>query len=317
MRVLITGGAGFIGSNLVEHLSATDLYELVILDDLSAGQGPPHLPRGIDFIHGDFTDSAITAVALRGVNAVVHLAALPGVIDSIERPGPSFEINVAGTFQLLDLARRAKVDRFINASTGAALLGEVAPPISESMAPGPLSPYGASKLAAEGYCSAFAGAYGLPCVTLRFSNIYGPRSGHKKSVIAAFIKNVIRRKPLIVFGDGTQKRDYLYVGDLVQGIGLALRRDLTGAYLLGSGNATSLLQLLTALRTITDCNFEIWYESPRSGEVHTTWCDTSKAARELRFRAPTNLEDGLSQTWRWFVANENIWEGQSELSSLD
>ena len=210
------------------------LYELVILDDLSAGQGPPHLPRGITLSHGDFTDSAITAVALRGVNAVVHLAALPGVIDFIERPGPSFEINVAGTFQLLDLARRAKVDRFINASTGAALLGEVAPPISESMAPGPLSPYGASKLAAEGYCSAFAGAYGLPCVTLRFSNIYGPRSGHKKSVIAAFIKNVIRRKPLIVFGDGTQKRDYLYVGDLVQGIGLALRRDLTGAYLLGS-----------------------------------------------------------------------------------
>ena len=169
-KFLITGGAGFIGSNLVEHLSATDSYELVILDHLSAGQGPPHLPRGIDFIHGDFTAQSLGCSTARALNAVVHLAALPGVIDSIERPGPSFEINVAGTFQLLDSGNEGEGGIwFINASTGAALLGEVAPPISESMAPGPLSPYGASKLAAEGYCSAFAGAYGLPCVTLRFS----------------------------------------------------------------------------------------------------------------------------------------------------
>ena len=161
---------------------------------------------------------------LRGVDTVVHLAALSGVIDSVEDPRPSFEVNVAGSFQLLELARAANVRRIINASTGGALLGEVAPPISEEMAPCPLSPYGASKLAVEGYCSAFAGAYGLSCVTLRFSNIYGPRSAHKKSVVAAFIKSIIREEPLVVYGDGTQQRDYLYVGDLVRGIEAALKR---------------------------------------------------------------------------------------------
>ena len=132
------------------------------------------------FNHGDFTDKATVTECLCGINAVVHLAALSGVIDSIEDPRSSFEINVAGSFQLFELARKTKVSKLVNASTGGALLGEVTPPISESMAPSPLSPYGASKLAVEGYCSAFAGAYGFPCVTLRFSNIYGPRSAHKK-----------------------------------------------------------------------------------------------------------------------------------------
>src|SRR5215467_9630766 len=140
MRVLITGGAGFIGSNLVEHLYNS--YELIVLDNLSAGQGLPQLPAGVMLIHGDFTDESILAKCLHGVDAVVHLAALSGVIDSIEDPQPSFKINVIGSFQLLELARAARVRRVINGSTGGALLGEVKPPISESMTPSPLSPYG-------------------------------------------------------------------------------------------------------------------------------------------------------------------------------
>jgi UDP-glucose 4-epimerase len=238
-------------------------------------------------------------------------------MDSVEDPRSSFETNVAGTFQLLELARRAKVGRIIYASTGGALLGKVKPPISESMAPCPLSPYGASKLAAEAYCSAFASTYGLPCVTLRFSNIYGPQSAHKKSVIAAFIKNVIRRKPLTVFGDGTQKRDFLYVGDLVQGIELALHRGLTGTYQLGAGKPTSLQQLIAALQLTTGHDFEIRYEPARNCEVHTTWCDISKAAREWGYSAPTDLKEGLRHTWQWFAANQNTWESRSELSSSD
>src|SRR6202048_4185878 len=211
MRVLVTGGAGFIGANLVQHLSANSAYDVVVLDNLSAGQPRPIFPRGVRFTCADFTDKATMTKCLQGVDTVVHLAALSGVIDSVEDPCPSFVVNVAGSFQLLELARAANVRRIINASTGGALLGEVASPISEEMAPCPLSPYGASTLAVEGYCAAFAGAYGLSCVTLRFSNIYGPRSAHKKSVVAAFIKGIIREAPLVVYGARTQQRDYLYV----------------------------------------------------------------------------------------------------------
>ena len=317
MRVLVTGGAGFIGSNLVQHLAMRGSYDIVVLDNLSAGQEPPAFPRGVRLVRGDFTDTATLTDCLDGVGAVVHLAALSGVIDSVQDPRPSFEINVAGTFQLLELARAASVRRIINASTGGALLGDATPPISESMAPCPLSPYGASKLAAEGYCSAFAGAYGLSCVTLRFSNIYGPRSGHKKSVVAAFMKNIIRDERLTVFGDGTQQRDYLYVGDLVCGIETSLHRDLKGAYQLGSGKPTSLLQLIDTLRMITGKELDVHFESARAGEVHRTWCDISKSERELSYTAPASLEEGLRNTWDWFVANQQVWGRLVALSSSD
>jgi UDP-glucose 4-epimerase len=315
MRVLITGGAGFIGSNLVEHLYNS--CELIVLDNLSAGQGLLQLPEGVKLIRGDFTDESILAKCLHGVDAVVHLAALSGVIDSIEDPQPSFKINVIGSFQLLELARAARVRRVINASTGGALLGEVKTPISESMTPSPLSPYGASKLAVEGYCSAFAGAYGLPCTTLRFSNIYGPRSGHKKSVVAAFIKNLMRGEPLTVYGDGTQQRDYLYVGDLVRWIEIALKRNIVGAYQLGSGRPTSLQELIAVLRTVASREFDVMYKPARQGEVHATWCDISKATRELGSSAGTSLEEGVRRTWEWFRANRERWEHVVASSSSD
>jgi UDP-glucose 4-epimerase len=317
MRVLVTGGAGFIGANLVEYLSASGSYEVVVLDDLSAGQPRPIFPRGVRFVCGDFTDKRTTTECLHGVDVVVHLAALPGVVASIEDPRPSFAVNVAGSFQLLELARAANVRRFINASTGGALLGEVTPPISEQMAPSPLSPYGASKLAVEGYCSAFAGAYGLACATLRFSNIYGPRSAHKTSVVAAFIKNIIRDEPLVVYGDGSQQRDYLYVDDLARGIEAGLRRELTGVYQLGRGEGTTLHTLIATLKKVSGRDFQVRYEPRRSGEVRATWCDIAKATREFGYRAPTELEAGLRQTWTWFVENREIWSRQLALSASD
>jgi UDP-glucose 4-epimerase len=317
MRVLVTGGAGFIGANLVQHLSESGAYDVVVLDNLSAGQKRPVLPPRVRLILGDFTDKATMAECLRGIDAVVHLAALSGVVDSVEDPHPSFRINVAGSFQLLELARAANVRRIINASTGGALLGEVTPPISEEMAPCPLSPYGASKLAVEGYCSAFASAYGLSCVTLRFSNIYGPRSAHKKSAVAAFIKNIIRDEPLVVYGDGTQQRDYLYVGDLARGIEAALKRHLSGAYQLGSGRPTTIRTLIETLKTVSGRDFQVRYEGRRSGEVHSTWCDIAKAAREFGYRAPTDLEAGLRATWAWYSENCEIWSRQPALSASD
>jgi UDP-glucose 4-epimerase len=317
MRILVTGGAGFIGGNLVPQLSANTAYDVVVLDNLSAGQPRPVFPRGVRFTCGDFTDKATMKECLQGIDTIIHLAALTGVIDSVEDPRSSFEVNVAGSFQMLELARNANVSRIINASTGGALLGEIAPPISEELAACPLSPYGASKLAVEGYCSAFAGAYGVPCVSLRFSNIYGPRSSHKNSVVAAFIKHIIREEMLVVYGDGTQQRDYLYIGDLAYGIEAALERNLTGVYQLGCGRPTSVRTLIETLKKVSGRDFPVRYEARRSGEVHSTWCNTAKAARDFGYSAPTDLQTGLRATWNWYLENRESWLRQQACSSCD
>lgn len=317
MKILITGGAGFIGSNLVWHLSATGKYEISVIDNLSAGLKEICLPEGVKFHHGDFTDKQMIIKALRGQEAVVHLAALPGVIDSINNPIPSFRVNVEGSFQLLECARSEGVKRFVNASTGGAILGDVAPPISEVMAPSPLSPYGATKLAVEGYCSAYSGSFGLSCVSLRFSNIYGPFSPHKKSVVASFIKNVLSGKPLTIYGDGLQERDYLYVGDLVHGIEAAIWSKDTGAFQLGTGKPTSLLTLVETLKTQIRKNVEIIFEPARRGEVLRTWCDISKASEAFGFHPTTDLTTGLKKTMEWFNSNKNFALSHIAVSSSD
>ena len=316
MKILVTGGAGFIGSNLVPHLA--DLgHDVLVLDDLSSGQPVPSARPRIRFRRGDFLDQATLGECLDGCEVVVHLAAMSGVMDSVADPAACFAINVEGTFRLLDMARRCGIKQFVNASTGGAILGEVAPPISEAMAPMPLSPYGASKLATEGFCSAYFGSYGLRCLSLRFSNIYGPQSAHKKSVVAAFIKRALNDEPLIVYGDGTQQRDYLYVGDLVRGISAAIAHGATGTFQLGSGRPTALLALIQALETICGRRLEVRYAPRRGAEIHSTWCDISKAASEFAYTAPTMLVQGLSQTWDWFAANAAAWSRQKVLTAAD
>lgn len=317
MKILITGGAGFIGSNLVKFLLESSDYKITVLDNLSVGQRSYDFPPSVEFIRGDFTDSKTINAALNGIDAVVHLAALSGVIDSVIDPVPSFKINAEGSFQLLYLAKQAGVRRIVNASTGGAILGDVTPPISESMAPSPLSPYGATKLAVEGYCSAFSGSYGLPCISLRFSNIYGPGSAHKKSVVASFMKNAIQKVPLTVYGDGTQERDYLFVGDLVRGIKSAIDSDLVGTFQLGSGKPTSLLTLIKEFEAVLGQKMDVVFEKSRKGEVHRTWCDIAKASEKLGFSPTTDLISGLSKTWKWFDDRKDSVLLQSAVSSSD
>lgn len=317
MKILVTGGAGFIGSNLVRHLSGTGKHEISVIDNLSTGLKTPNHPEGVRFIHGDFTDKQTIVKALRGQDVVVHLAALSGVIDSINDPIPSFRINVEGSFQLLECARSEGIKRFVNASTGGAILGDVTPPISEAMAPSPLSPYGATKMAVEGYCSAYAGSFGLSSVSLRFSNIYGPFSPHKKSVVASFIKNVLSGQPLTIYGDGLQERDYLYVGDLVRGIEAAIGAKDTGAFQLGTGKPTSLLTLVETLKAQIGQNVEIVFEKARRGEVLRTWCDISKASKAFGFHPTTDLAAGLAKTWEWFKNNKDFALSQIAVSSSD
>lgn len=147
--------------------------------------------------------------------------------------------------------------------------------------------------------------------------LYGPRSAHKKSVVAAFIKLMVRGAPLVVYGDGSQQRDYLFVGDLVFGIEQALRTTETGVFQLGSGKPTTLKALIEALFNVSGQRAKVQYEPARRGEVHTTWCDIAKARRELGFDPATTLEDGLAATWQWFIANRDVWTDDAALTSSD
>lgn len=314
MRILVTGGAGFIGLNLINHLAAARAHQLTIVDNLSVGLPSPRLPDGVEFIEAEYSDRAILAPLLRGVDAVVHLAALSGVIDSINNPAASFETNVLGSYRLLEAAREARVKKFICASTGGALLGDVTPPISETMAPSPLSPYGASKLALEGYCSAFAASYGMNCIVLRFSNVYGPYSAHKKSAVAAFVKSILAGTPVTIYGDGSQQRDFLFVGDLVEGIRTALDQPVSGVFQLGFGYPTTINELVRLLEVLSGKRLMRYFKPPRLGEVHSTWCDIAKARHALGFSADTTLEKGLRATIEWFKTNESSALAQAAVS---
>src|SRR3990167_8793515 len=225
-RVLVTGGCGFIGTNLVRRLNKED-REIIILDNLSSGQKENVQQFCQELIEGDILDSNLVNEITKNISTIIHLAAHTDVIKSIENPKNDFNANVLGTFNLLRSAVVSGVKKFVFASTGA-VLGEVVPPVHEGIVPRPLSPYGASKMACEGYLSAFTHSYGLQTVSLRFSNVYGPFSGHKTSVIVKFIGLLKNGKKLFIYGDGKQTRDFLYVDDLIDAIIAVEKVDLYG-----------------------------------------------------------------------------------------
>jgi UDP-glucose 4-epimerase len=306
MRILITGGCGFVGTNLA-HLLIPRGYEVRVIDDESMGKRSALGDLPVDFVNAAITDADAVAHVLDGVDAVVHLAADTRVMDSIENPTKNFDSNVVGSFTLLQEMRKAGVKRIVAASTGGAILGEVPCPVHEEIMPRPLSPYGASKLAMEGYLSAFSGAYGFKCAALRFSNVYGPRSYHKGSVVAAFFRQIMNGEVLTVYGDGEQIRDYVSALDLVEGILAALEAEVTGVYQLGTGVPTTLNQLLDAMRDVVGPAhaFEVRYADARDGEIVNTYCDISKAQKAFGYATPTKLKHGLGETWEWFQRQHN------------
>jgi len=302
MRVLITGGCGFVGANLIAQLNRAGGYAIRVFDNESLGKRQHIAGLEAEFVHGDIRDRPALDKALAGMDAVIHLAADTRVMDSIAAPAFNFEVNVVGSFRLLEAMRAAGITRLVNASTGGAILGETLPPVHEEMVPRPLSPYGAAKLAVEGYCSAFGASYGMKPVSLRFSNVYGPRSFHKGSVVAAFMKRILAGKPVIVYGDGEQTRDYVFVTDLCQGIVAGLTSAAPGVYQLGSGGPLSINGLIAAIaEVVAPHRMEVRFEPSRAGEVMQTWCDIAKARGELGYAPATTLGDGLAQTWAWFV----------------
>ncbi|WP_408590635.1 NAD-dependent epimerase/dehydratase family protein [Novosphingobium sp.] len=301
MKILVTGGCGFIGANLVPRLEAAG-HAVRVLDSEVLGQREHLGDFAGEFLRGDIRDDAALDAALVGVDAVVHLAADTRVIESIADPALNFDVNVVGSFRLLEAMRRHEVRRIVNASTGGAIIGEAEPPVHEGMVPNPISPYGATKLAVEGLCSAWAGSYGFSALSLRFANVYGPRSFHKGSVVAAFCKRILAGEPLIVHGNGEQTRDFVYVADLCQGIMAGLASERSGVFQLGSGQPLSVNALIEALRVVVGPqSVAVDYRPARAGEIDKTWCNVAKARTELDFRPDTPLHDGLAATWDWFV----------------
>lgn len=297
-KTLVTGGAGFIGTNLIPLLLEAG-HDVVVLDNETLG-ARERIAADVEFHRGDIRDAPLVDSLLADVDVVVHLAADTRVMDSIEDPTFNFENNVIGTYNVLSAARKHGVKSLVNASSGGAILGEVPPPVTEDMTPSPSSPYGASKLAVEGYCAAFGCSYGLHCVSLRFANVYGPLSYHKGSVVAAFMKRILADEELIVYGDGKQIRDYINVRDLCRGIVGAIESGKSGVYQLGTGVPVTLNELIDVMRAVTGRELRVRYEPFRDGEIRHTYCDITKARNEIGFNPEVSLEQGIAETWAWF-----------------
>jgi UDP-glucose 4-epimerase len=298
-RVLVTGGAGFIGVNLAPVLA--DLGFLTrCYDSFATGHRSDAEAAAYDeIIEGDVLDPDGLAEAVRECTHVVHLAAQAGVPASVADPVGDCELNVRGTLNALIAARDASVQGFVYASSSAPL-GEITPPAHEELVPRPTSPYGASKLAGEAYCSAFAGSYGLATVALRFSNVYGPFSYHKGSVVAAFCKRALAGEPLVVYGDGSQTRDFVFVEDLSRGIAAAVSSGGKGVVAhLGSGTETTVLEVAGMVSERAG-RVRVEHQPERAGDVTRSWSDISLARDLFGFAPRVGLAEGLDRTVAWF-----------------
>ncbi len=318
MTYLITGGAGFIGANLAAHLVGTGAA-VRILDDFSTGKQENLLFEGrerLEVIAGDIRDPAVCRRAMQGVTRVFHHAALASVPASVADPVRCHDINVTGTLHLLAAAREAGVERFVFASSAAVYGnrpdegeggpdGEV-PPKHERLLPDPLSPYAASKLAGEHYCRIFHDLYGLPTFCFRYFNIYGPRQDPASEYAAAvprFIQAFLEGRPPVLYGDGLQSRDFVFVEDVVRANLLACEAPATipeRVFNLAGQNRISLLELLAELSRLTGRDCAPVFAPPRPGDVRHSWADIRLARDCLGFVPAWPLRTGLRETLRWY-----------------
>jgi len=318
VTILITGGAGFVGLNVLKRMLRVSDEQIRILDNFSNSTpervdqvvGSAAAANRVQVVRGDIADAPAVRQAMKHIDTVVHLAAQTGVGPSIADPVRDLEINVVGTFNLLKACADAKVRRFVMASS-AATVGNAQPPQREDMPARPVSPYGASKAAGEAYCSAFHRAFGIEALALRFSNVYGPLSWSKGSVVAHFAKQAIAGKPLVVNGDGSQTRDFLHVEDLAEVICLAANSPLPHELLgepcnVATGVQTRIADLAQLFRRLLDergiaCTLA--QGAPLVGDVAVSApaVDRVKAAfRSVSFRG---LTEGLPGTIDWFLSH--------------
>jgi UDP-glucose 4-epimerase len=305
-KVLVTGGAGFIGSHIVEALLKRG-FDVGVLDDFSTGERSNlgRDPSRLRLHVGDIRDADFVKSTVSGYEAIIHQAALVSVTRSVEDPKRTSSVNVDGTLNLLVAAKDANIQRFVYASSSS-VYGETATlPKKESMNPQPVSPYAVSKLAGENYCRVFARVYGLPTVCLRYFNIYGPRQkyGPYSGVIPIFVKRVSDDEPPIIYGDGHQTRDFTYVDDAVSANLLSLEGDLNPGevFNIAAGRQVSLNELASGVEGIMGkTGLGVERAPPRKGDVLHSLADISKAKNLLGYAPRYSLEDGLRGVISWF-----------------
>src|SRR3954467_4443055 len=303
MRALVTGGAGFIGSNLVDALLDRG-DEVTVVDDLSTGRRENldnALAGGARLVEADIRDTQAMRELIAGARpeAIFHLAAQIDVRKSVADPGHDARINVEGTINMLAAAQEAGVRRFVNTSSGGAIYGEAQQiPAPESHPVAPEAPYGLSKFCAEQYCEIYRRSYGTSAVSLRYGNVYGPRQDPlgEAGVIAIFCGKLLEGEQPVIFGDGLQTRDYVFVGDVVAANLAAADSDAAGAFNIGTGIESTVLDIVEALAPLADGPFEPRHEPERLGEVRHIALDTARAREELGWRAQVDLADGLRRT---------------------
>jgi nucleoside-diphosphate-sugar epimerase len=302
MRTLVTGGAGFIGSHLIDYLLAQGC-EVRVLDNFSSGrrERADALRNSIELIEGDIRDSAAVARAASGVERVFHLAAMVSVAQSVEQPREAYAINVAGTVGLLEAARQARVARVVQASSCAVYGNTERLPVSEGDPVAPLSPYAATKLAAEQAGQLYTSLYGLETVALRFFNIYGPRQDPASpyaAVVARFIERLRAGGQPIIYGDGGQSRDFIFVADVVEALWAAATAPGLGGgvFNVGRGEEHSVLELADEIGALFDTPARPQFALGRGGEVRRSRADVELFARAAGFRARHSLREGLART---------------------
>jgi len=305
-RILVTGGLGFIGSNLVDRLISTD--EVTVLDDLSSGRignVTQHLENPkFRLVRGSILDPDTIDNALEGASAVVHLAAVVSVALSVEKPLLVHRVNVEGTLNILESCLRRSVDRFVFASSAAVYGNDLTPPFREDYQSNPSNLYGATKEAGEAYVKAYAETHDLKTVILRLMNVYGPRRspGPYAGVIAKFAEATSLGKPLMVYGDGEQTRDFIHVSDAVEAMASAVHKDqaIGHTFNIGTGKPTTINKLAGIFSRLTDSGCQINHVETRRGEVMASWSNIEKAKKVLEYKPKVSLENGIKSFMEWF-----------------
>jgi len=305
-KIVVTGGAGFIGSNLARHLSNENNH-VIIIDNLSTG----HLENiqdliaadKVEFIKGSITDLNILQDVFRGCDYVFHEAALPSVPRSIKEPLLTNQANIDGTLNVLVAAKETGVKKVIYASSSSVYGDTPTLPKHESMAPNPLSPYAVTKYAGECYCQVFTRVYGLPTIALRYFNVYGPHqdpASEYAAVIPRFVTRTLNHQNIVIYGDGQQTRDFTFVADVVRANILAAENKISGVFNMAGGKRITLNDLAQTIMMLCDNTVNIVYEDVRPGDIMHSLADISKANKGFGYSPEYDINSGLKETIQWF-----------------